>query len=54
VRTLWDAHQQGVRNHAHHLWALMMLELWHRLFVDRSPGDVPSGIGAAPVSWQTK
>ncbi len=35
VRALWDAHQRGVRDHAHRLWALMMLELWHRLFVDQ-------------------
>jgi asparagine synthase (glutamine-hydrolysing) len=53
VRTLWDAHQQGARNHAHHLWALMMLELWHRLFVDRAPGDIPPGLDAAPASMPT-
>lgn len=34
IRALWDAHQRGARDHAHRLWALMMLELWHRLFVD--------------------
>jgi asparagine synthase (glutamine-hydrolysing) len=37
VRGLWDRHQQRQRNHAHHLWALMMLELWHRLFLDQGP-----------------
>jgi hypothetical protein len=33
---MWTRHQEGQRNHAHHLWALMVLELWHRLFVDES------------------
>jgi asparagine synthase (glutamine-hydrolysing) len=50
VRTLWDAHQQGARNHAHHLWALMMLELWHRLFVDQAPGDIPAGLVPSQAS----
>lgn len=36
VRRLWDGHQRGVRNHSHQLWALMMLELWHRLFIDET------------------
>ena len=34
IRNLWDSHQAGRRDHAHRLWALMMLELWQRLFVD--------------------
>jgi asparagine synthase (glutamine-hydrolysing) len=37
VREMWTWHQAGRRNQARHLWALMMLELWHRLFVDPSP-----------------
>jgi asparagine synthase (glutamine-hydrolysing) len=43
VRTLWDHHQRGVRDHAHHLWALMMLEMWHRVFVDALPAAGPAG-----------
>jgi asparagine synthase (glutamine-hydrolysing) len=50
VRELWTAHQHGTRNHAHHLWALMMLELWHRLFVDRAPGDIPAGLTPSSAS----
>jgi asparagine synthase (glutamine-hydrolysing) len=37
VRGLWERHQRGVRNHSHHIWALMTLEMWHRLFVDETP-----------------
>jgi asparagine synthase (glutamine-hydrolysing) len=42
---MWNRHQQRQRDHAHHIWALMVLELWHRLFVDRRGGGVPAGIG---------
>jgi len=31
---LWDEHQRGVRDHGYRLWALLMLELWHRQFAD--------------------
>jgi asparagine synthase (glutamine-hydrolysing) len=34
VRVLWDEHQRGHRDRASQLWALMILELWHRTFVD--------------------
>ena len=37
VSALWGAHQTGSRDHAHQLWTLMVLELWHRLFVDQAP-----------------
>ena len=37
VERLWQAHQQGTRDHSAHLWALMMLEQWHRTFVDQPP-----------------
>jgi asparagine synthase (glutamine-hydrolysing) len=46
VRGLWDAHQAGRRDHAHRLWALMMLELWQRLFVDDGAArPAPAGAG---------
>lgn len=39
VRGMWARHQAKQQNHSHHLWALMMLELWHRLFVDQTPSQ---------------
>jgi asparagine synthase (glutamine-hydrolysing) len=41
LRELWRRHQEGVGDHSHQLWALMMLELWHRLFVDETPSAGP-------------
>ncbi|HAT73120.1 MAG TPA: asparagine synthase (glutamine-hydrolyzing) [Elusimicrobia bacterium] len=29
---LWDEHQSGARDNGYRLWALLMLELWHRQF----------------------
>ena len=34
VTRLWDEHQRGVRDHGYRLWALLMLELWHKEFAD--------------------
>jgi asparagine synthase (glutamine-hydrolysing) len=35
VRDLWVRHQRGLRDGSAHLWALMVLELWHRTFLDQ-------------------
>jgi asparagine synthase (glutamine-hydrolysing) len=37
IRTLLDEHTRGRRDHSAGLWALLMLELWHRTFVDGTP-----------------
>ena len=34
VERLIAEHQSGRADHAHHLWVLLMLELWHREFMD--------------------
>ena len=40
VNLLLDENQRGRRDHTAELWALFMLELWHRKFVD-APGGIP-------------
>ena len=37
VRRIFDDHQRDAHDYAHHLWVLLMLELWFRAFIDRSP-----------------
>lgn len=34
VKNLVEFHVNGIRDHSHQLWALLMLELWHQRFVD--------------------
>jgi asparagine synthase (glutamine-hydrolysing) len=37
VKALVNEHQLGRRDHAHQLWGLLTLELWHRAFIDQRP-----------------
>jgi asparagine synthase (glutamine-hydrolysing) len=41
IEQLWAEHQAGVARHGTRFWLLLWLELWHRLFIDRSltPSD---------------
>ena len=39
VKRLFDEHQRGAGDHAHHLWTLLMLELWFREFIDQRPAQ---------------
>jgi asparagine synthase (glutamine-hydrolysing) len=32
IDTLLEAHSSGTKDYAHHLWALLMLELWYRTY----------------------
>jgi len=34
VKRIWDTHQSRARNHSPQIWALMVLELWHRQYMD--------------------
>jgi len=36
LEVLLDEHERGRRDHSMGLWALLMLELWHRQFIDES------------------
>jgi asparagine synthase (glutamine-hydrolysing) len=43
VRRYLDEHVRGQGHHHYRLWTLLMLELWHRLFIDQPcPGEAPS------------
>jgi asparagine synthase (glutamine-hydrolysing) len=49
IVTRWvDEHERGIRNWHDQLWTLLMLELWHRTYIDRRPVSAPSlAAGAA-------
>jgi asparagine synthase (glutamine-hydrolysing) len=40
VDLLFDEHERQRRDHSHQLWALFMLELWHRTFLDGARVEV--------------
>ena len=37
VEGILGEHLRGRRDNSRHLWSLLMLELWHRAFIDRQP-----------------
>lgn len=43
VRRLWTDHRHGRANLEHEIWMLLMLEVWHRTFVDRRLSVAPPG-----------
>ncbi len=42
LRAYWDDHQAGRRDHGYRLWALLMLELWHRHAAGSGAPGAPS------------
>ncbi|MGD1077520.1 MAG: asparagine synthase (glutamine-hydrolyzing) [Candidatus Sulfotelmatobacter sp.] len=55
VRQLLDEHFRGRRNHAGRIWRLLMLELWHRNYLEKVHAMGPAGgpENAVPVSGGT-
>jgi asparagine synthase (glutamine-hydrolysing) len=42
VMAILDEHRRGRRDHARSLWGMLMLELWHRAFIDGDAVDLRS------------
>ena len=35
IQRMWRRHQRGLRDYSAQLWALLMLEMWHKRFIDQ-------------------
>jgi asparagine synthase (glutamine-hydrolysing) len=44
VRLVVHEHAGGLRDHTERLWALVNVEVWHRIFID---GEAPADVGAS-------
>jgi asparagine synthase (glutamine-hydrolysing) len=44
VHVILEEHARGRRDHSPALWALLMLELWYRRFVDRASNNATSNV----------
>ena len=53
VTQLLDDHQAGNFDHSHRLWALLVLELWHREWVDGGPSAIVGRGATSPVAAAT-
>jgi asparagine synthase (glutamine-hydrolysing) len=49
VRRLLEEHWRGTVSRHNHLWTLLMLESWHRMFVDERPTSKPIASSAEMV-----
>ena len=36
LKRIFDEHSSGKRDHGYRMWALLNLELWHRIYIDRT------------------
>lgn len=50
VERLLDEHWQGRAGWQDQLWSLLMLESWHRMFIDTRPHSAPAGPQRAPAA----
>ncbi|MEW5800689.1 MAG: asparagine synthase (glutamine-hydrolyzing) [bacterium] len=48
VNRLLDSHMFGRNDHSHRIWALLILELWHRMFIDESISEEIKAPAYAP------
>jgi asparagine synthase (glutamine-hydrolysing) len=54
VRRYVDDHMSGAAHHHFRIWALLMFELWHRMWIDQRPVTLPAtGIAAASGTLAT-
>jgi asparagine synthase (glutamine-hydrolysing) len=42
IKKILDSHQKGTNDFSYHIWALLNLELWHRMFIDNENIYKPS------------
>jgi len=52
VRRLLEEHWSGAASWHNQLWTLVMLESWHRMFIDERPSHAPSAFATAAVGCQ--
>jgi asparagine synthase (glutamine-hydrolysing) len=41
IEKMWKEHQRGIKNYTHHLWILLMFEMWHQTFIDSNSISEP-------------
>jgi hypothetical protein len=46
-----NEHAGSARDHTERLWALVNVEVWHRIFID---GESPSDVGAAAPAFAAR
>ena len=50
IDLILDEHHKGRRDHSQPLWALLILELWHRRYIDESPRKESTEYSSLPVT----
>ena len=50
VRRLLDEHRRGLNLWQKQLWNLVMLEMWHRMFIDQRPSGVAAAVNAVRIT----
>lgn len=47
IEQLWNEHQAGIFDHSARLWALVMLEMWQRTWLDTTSAPIQPSLAAA-------